>query len=158
MGSTYREIQILVALSNQCFQDYIWPVFEFLGAVGSIIFLYSLVVVQDQLPFYAIGLVFMFFVAITCICCYMMEMCSSFIQISVMVLNNAKKLKRDKWSRVFFQSCPPIALKVASFHKIDKQRVSSWIKFILQRTFFLVLKTRLSINAGANIIVELPFS
>jgi len=41
----------------------------------------------------------------------------------------------------FSKSCPLILLKVGSFHYIDRQRVPHLLRFVLQRTFFLVVRT-----------------
>lgn len=60
-----------------------------------------------------------------------------------MILLNAKIHSCSLWARKFLKSCPVIAISVGEFHKMDSERVPAFIRFISQRTFFLVLKTKL---------------
>lgn len=53
-----------------------------------------------------------------------------------------------------FAICLVIALKLGEFHKMDRQRAPTFIKFIIQRIFLLVSKTNLSKNFGTNMIVD----
>ncbi len=55
-----------------------------------------------------------------------------------------------------FRSCPVVALRVGIFHKMDKGRGLAFIRFILQRTFVLVLQTNVKMNMQDAVTVILP--
>lgn len=55
-----------------------------------------------------------------------------------------------------FRSCPVVSLRVGIFHKMDKGRGSAFVKFILQRTFVLVLQTNVKMNMQDVVTVFLP--
>ncbi len=151
----YRQVQVLMILCNKSFQTYLWPSFEFYGAIGLITLMYSLIMFQRHLGNFGVVIFGMFTVGIAAICCSVLAMGSKAILLSTKVIHNVKLRKDCCWSRKFFLSCPTISIRVGKFHKIDSARVPAFIRFVLQRTFFLVLKTKLSL--GSKFDLELPF-
>lgn len=149
IGTFYRRVQILVILTDKCFQSYVWPAIQFYGAIGVIVLLYVLLVLEQVLPISAkLGLA-TFAVGVIVLICLMLGMGSKTIIVSCKILQRVKLWNANagnKLSRKFFRSCPTIALRVGEFHKMDSERAPALIRFILQRTFFLVLRTKLSYN------------
>ncbi len=108
--------------------------------------LYSLLVFQEKLGFRGVLVVSLFALAVTGTCCSMLEMGSRTITLSTKILQCAKSCNECRWSRKFFRSCPKIAIRVGEFHKMDRQRMPAFIRFVLQRTFFFVLQTNLNLE------------
>lgn len=158
IGRMYRQIQILVILSDQCFQDYLWPIVQFLGGLGIILLFYALLVFHQEIHPFGIFVMCTLTVSVTLCCCLMLIMGSSSILYSRKILMTLRKEENveSKWAKRFYRSCPPIALKVGQFHKMDRERVPAFIRFILHRTFVLVLRTRLSLEKGAKVNAFLP--
>lgn len=152
----YRQIQVFTILSNQCLQTYIFPAVQFLGGMLIILMLSGLLLFQTRIPTFGIVSICFLIVAMLLINCVMMDLGSRSILISKKVLQETKKMKGCKWSQRFFKSCPFIALRIGEFHKMDRERVASFIRFILQRTFLIVLRTKLSKGFGKNTIILLP--
>ncbi len=152
----YRQIQIFAILSNQCFQTHIWPAIQFIGGTLLIAMLCCLLLFQTRLP--AIGIVFICLIIATMVLvrCLMLDLGSRPILISKKVCRQANQLSGCKWSQKFFKSCPVIALGMGEFHKMDRARVGAFIRFILQRTFFLVMRTKLSKGFGTNMVAHVP--
>lgn len=150
----YRREQILVILSDQCFQSYIWPVNQFYGGILLISLLYSLLVFQHQLPFSGVILIGLFFLSLTFICCSTLHMGNNLRTAATKILLNLKKRSDSRWARKFLKSCPIIAIRVGEFHKMDRERVPSFIRFIMQRTFLLVLKTKLGLTQATTVEME----
>ncbi len=140
----YRRIQMFVILCNQCFQTCMWPAIQCLGAMLIISMLSVLLLFQSRIPIIAIVCISLLTVAIMLVCCIMLDLGSRPILISGKILQKTKRLNGCKWSQKFFKSCPSIALRIGHFHKMDRARIPAFIRFILQRTFFLVLRTKLS--------------
>ncbi len=154
IGTLYNRARILVILTDKCFQSYVWPAIQFYGAVGVIAILCVLLLLQNNLPIFAIIGLVTFAVGITLLICLMLGMGSKTIIVSRKILQRVKWWNingGNKFTRKLFRSCPTIALRVGEFHKMDSERVPALIRFILQRTFFLVLKTKLSVSShGEN--------
>lgn len=142
----YRETQILVILSNKAFQGYLWPVIQFYGGIFLIGLLYLLILFISLLGTFGVSVIVMTIFATGAICCSMLGLGRQTIILSNKFLRHAKSLSGCAEQRKFFQSCPTIALRVGEFHKMDSERIPFFIRFILQRTFFFVLKTKLSYN------------
>lgn len=119
-----------------------WPAIQFFGGIGLIVLCYALVVFERQFSLSIILIIFILIFATAVTCCQMLAMGYRSIIISKKILNYVKQWNSDRWTRKFFKSCPLIAIRVGEFHKMDGERVPSFIRFVLQRTFFLVVKTK----------------
>lgn len=139
----YRKLQILVIVTNRCFQTYMWPTFQFFGAVGVIALLFPLLTFQQFLPkLLKIGLIWLA-VLLSGMCCIILNSGSLMQVYSKCILKSVTTSKKNcKWSKAFYKSCPPITLKIGAFHKMDRSRVPAFIRFVLQRTTLLVVKTK----------------
>lgn len=142
MATSYRNCQILTILVNQCFQTFLWPVVQFCGAMLSISLFYPLVAFDDQLPSVIQIVLFIFLLNFTLDTCLVLNYGSLTITYSSSVLTLTKNWRHCRWTQRFFSSCPVLAIGVGGFHKMDKGRSPGLIRFVLQRTFFLVVKTR----------------
>ncbi len=154
----YRRIQIFIIVCNQCLQIYFWPVLNFLGGFAIIGMFYSLVLFQKQLPLLGVMGIFVLAMITLLLCCLMFHMGSRSILISKKVLKRVKTLNKCKWSKRFWKSCPTIALMMGAFHRMDRARGPAFIRFILQRTHMLVIKTRLDVNYGGVLEISVPFN
>ncbi len=124
--------------------------------MGNIGVLYILLVFKETLPLAAIVVMITLGLSMTTFMCLMLGMGSQSISKSVKILQRVKYCNtesRSKSALKMFKSCPKIVIRVGAFHKIDKKRVPSLIRFILQRTFFLVIKTKLSIGSSDTNLV-----
>ncbi len=151
VGIFYRKVQILVLICDKCFQSYVWPIIQFYGALILINLLYVLIMFHQQLPQSGVVALVLLFVSGTSIICLILRTGSRSISISRKVLQRVtvwSEHNQDKWAKRFFKSCSKIAIRVGSFHKMDSERAPSFIRFILQRTFFFVLKTKLGIKSN----------
>lgn len=149
IGTLYRQQQIFVILSDECFQSYIWPATQFFGAVVLITVLYVLLIFERSLTLLGTLVTVVFAISTASINCLLLGMGSKSISISGKILHRIKywdKNEGHKWSRRFFRSCPKIAIRVGEFHKMDNGRAPAFIRFVLQRTFFLVIKTKLNLG------------
>lgn len=153
---SYRQIQLFAMISNQCFQTNIWPAIQFVGGMLVIAMSCGLLLFRSKMPSIGIICICSMIVAMMILCCVMLDLGSKPLLISGKVHRQALKIDGCKWSQKFFKSCPIVALKVGEFHKMDRARVVAFIRFILQRTFFLVLRTKLSKNFGTNMVITMP--
>lgn len=147
----YRQIQIFVILSDKCFQAYLWPSIEFYGSVGVIAVLYILLVFKVSLPYTAVFVMIALVLSLVIVMCLLMGMGSNLIIISGKTLQRVKHWNTNlehRWTRKMFKSYQRVTIRVGDFHKMDRKRVPSLMRFILQRTFFLVIQTKLSINTN----------
>lgn len=94
----------------------------------------------------------------TLLCCSMFHIGSRPMLISGLCLRRIKACNNwnCKWSQRFLKSCPLISLKVGRFHLLDRGRGPAFIRFILQRTLLLILKTRLSVDSGGKMFISVP--
>lgn len=152
----YRHNQILVNLCNQCFQTYLWPTINFLGGLGIIGMLYVVMTSHHKIPISIIITIFVMVLICLFICWLMFEMGSKSIVYTARILIKVKKWNECKWSRRFFRSCPTIAFRLGEFHVMDRSRGLAFVKFILQRTFTLVVKTRISHQFGSTLTAFIP--
>lgn len=139
----YRNIQILVGISNRCFETHLWTAVQFTGSTLTICLLYTVLTFNDMLP----GLLQFGLVLVACmivvVCTLIMDMASGTILHSKAIRHTlGARHGAGKWLQRFLRSCPVIALRVGTFHKMDKERAPAFIRYILQRTVFLVLKTK----------------
>ncbi len=153
IASFYRKIQVLVILCDKCFQSYIWPEVQFYGAILLISVLYVLIVLHQQLPQSGVWLLLLFLLSVALLICLVLRTGSKSIGLSRSVLQGVAVRpanEKDGWSKRFFKSCPTIAIRVGEFHKMDSERAPSFIRFVLQRTFFFVLKTKMNMSSVEN--------
>ncbi len=141
----YRRIQIFMILFNECFQTTFWPVLEFIGSMLCICLGYSFVVYSHLFGNLFKLAMTSVLILLLCVIVFVMDvgsrsLCSSFKSIRQMKL--LLKQNDPTWFRNFVKSCSPVALKIGCFHKMDRSRGPHLVPFILQRTFFLVLKSR----------------
>lgn len=147
----YRQIQLFVILCNKCYKIYLWPVVEFVSASGSITLLYTLLVLDSVLSGLIKIAIVSFIAAIFCSTFTPLFVGNHSLQLSKVVIAKLKHnqflIQNDRACiRKFSKSCAPIALKVGGFHEMDKERTPNLMRFILQRTFFLVFKTKQDSN------------
>lgn len=136
----YRQIQLLVMISNKCFQTHFWPAVMFCGSFALISFLYPLLAYASALPaMFQVGFT-AFAIVLGFVSVFLLDQCTNPIVLSKRVKSVAMQWGNTGYFNKFFQSCPPIVLKVGELHVMDKGRVTAFIRFILQRTAFFVLK------------------
>lgn len=152
----YRQSQLLVNLSNYCFQDLFWPNMEFAGSVVIIALFYIVLICHSLLPLFALFSLCSIAVTILLMCCLMFQMGSNLKLTSAKILKRSKCGNISKQTRKIFRTCRPVEVCVGSFHKMDQGRCPSFIRFVVQRTFFLVFKTKLSTQFCNNIVVRIP--
>lgn len=152
----YRQIQIIAIISNQCFQIELWPVIEFICGVLIIISMYVLMVCHGQLPSSGIAGLCIITILLSLVCCIMFKMASLSTLKSAKILRQAKHNSESSYERKVLQSCSPVVHWIGEFHKIDRGRCLSFIRFVSYRTFALVFKTKLSKDFGSKIFVQLP--
>lgn len=141
----YRRLQIIMSLCDECFQQRVWPFLQFAGCLASICFLYTLIVFDNQLEKVFIVIVTLVLIATVSTCILILEMGSRPLKLSSGrngILIKLKGWNNDSWFKRFLKSCQPIAIRIGPFHKMDKERSPAFIKFILQRTIFLVVQTK----------------
>ncbi len=140
----YRQIQILVLLTNICLQLYILPSIQFIGSVIIIALLFSILIFGHYLPMWTTFLLSLTFVVAIIAVWFVLNMGSQPILKSSKVLKKWRLYNREcncKWTRKFVRSCPNVVLRMGSFHTLDRSRAPSLMRFVLQRTFFLVKST-----------------
>lgn len=143
---TYRRLQIFIIVCNECFQAYFWPTLNFVGGFAIIGLLYTFILFRKELPILGVIAIFALAMMTLLLCCLMFHMGSCAILVSKNVLRRIKSWKQSNCSKHFWKSCPVIVVMMGDFHKMDRQRGPTFIRFILQRTFMLVMKTQLNVN------------
>ncbi len=156
LSLVYRQLQIFVIICNDCYQRLFWPAFEFLGAMEIMALMYALIMFSEVFSVLSIAILITCLIMTTCFYCIVLDMGSQSRLISGRILAVAQtNLKSEIRTRKCFKSCKPIALKVGSFHEMDRQRFPNVMRFILQRTIFLVLKTKQGGFVG-NVMISIP--
>lgn len=136
----FRQIQILVIVANTCFQHFLWPSVMFYGATVLIALMFPLLAYGTQLsPLFQIVFAW-FWLLMGGVTCCLLDQCSDLVVTSKKLLKAVRRWESKSFFRKFFRSCPPMALKVGELHIVDKGRVVAYIRFVLQRTAFLVMK------------------
>lgn len=152
----YRQIQILALLANNCLETYILPDIQISGATFVISLLYASIIFEKYLPASATALIFFIFSTFFSILYIIFDMGSRPAVKSRKFLKAWRKYNRlfkSDYTRKFIQSCSEIVLKVGSFHVLDRSRAPSFMRFVLQRTFFLVKST----GDIGEVTLSLPF-
>lgn len=136
----YRQLQILVIVANKCFQSQLLPLSMFCGAIALILLLYPLLAYGNDLPvIFQTGFA-TFSVIVGFVTCLFLDQCSDPMVMSMRILATTKQWKCTGYTKKFFRSCPPIVLMVGELHVMNKERVTVYIRFVLQRTALLVMK------------------
>lgn len=151
----YRQTQLLVNLANYCFQSHFWPTIEFIGGVVLITLSYVFLLFHSLFPLWGIFCLCSFDLAGLIILCAMLHMGSNLRLISMRILKPSKRWYQCKITRKYFRSCNVVQLCVGGFHKMDRGRCPSFVRFVVQRTFLLVFKTKLSTKNCSKIIVRI---
>jgi len=142
----YRKLQLLVNLYNKIFQQFLWPLIELDGALLIIAGLFCLVVLHDSIPLLVLLILLIYSLVCIAFIVTAMEVASKPMLLSRSVLNLWKRRpgRKCRWFIKFSRSCKPIYCRIGGFHAVDRSRAPIFIRFCLQRTFFLVFKTRLA--------------
>ncbi len=158
IGMFYRQIQIFAILCNECLSLLIFPTLEFVGSLTAISFLYALLAFNNLLSGLLKTVVLIALVTNCFICGYTLNIGSKCVVLSKEVISKVKRSGLgSKYSKKLIQSCSPIELRIGSFHKLYRDRVPTLMRYILQRTIFLVLKTKQSGTAG-HLTISVTFS
>ncbi len=141
----YRQIQVFAILVNECLQTHFWPVAESTGSVLSIGLAYTFVRYHGLFNIYIQVSLAASSTSLFLLLCFMFDVGSQSLLISTKIIRfSSSAVRRDESSKLFrkfAKSCPAVVLKVGHFHKIDRQRGPNLIRFIVQRTVFLLLKS-----------------
>lgn len=139
----YRKVQVLIILCNQCFQKYIWTNFQFACSCIVISIMYCTIVFGAQLNNYLLSLMVLVMIISTIGLIAVLDYGSRPLMFSRRLLFVEKKWITCEWTKRYLKSCPVISLKVGMFHKMDRDRGPATLRFCLQRTFFLVVQSKI---------------
>lgn len=138
----YQSLQILMELCNASLQTYVWPMYEFMGGIVMITLLYVQLAFKMAIHFSAKCTIFFCFLSSIFIV-------NAALQLAGVPYSKSKaslqKLRRQRLSledRKGVCMLKPVFLKIGDFHKIDRLRILALSKFVLQRTIFIVVKTK----------------
>lgn len=135
----YRSLQIFNQICNDAFRNFVWAVSQFLGAAALILCQISLIVFHKTLGSWMIGFSILLLFAGWTYTSLVFHEGSKPVRYSQRFLQVAG---RDWLSsallRRYHRSCPVISVRIGDFHKIDRKRGPDLVRFILQRTAFLV--------------------
>lgn len=137
----YRKLQLFTILMNEYVQPCLLPHFEFTGATGIILLSYLLLTLEGMVALKL--LIILTLVCIVLILAFLFELVSKPYVMSRKVLHRARKVHWRKylWSQRAFRSCQPIAIRIGSFHAIDRERAPLIMQFCLRRIFYLACGT-----------------
>lgn len=144
-GLSYRKIQILVILANECFKNEFWAAVQFLGAVMSIGLAYTFISYHKMFSLLIQTLIILLLCLILGTVCFILHLGSNSLLISTKITNSVKLAiprSHAKWGRKFNKSCPVVALKIGPFHSMDRKRGPALLRFVIQRTIFLVVNSK----------------
>lgn len=141
----YRQLQLFTMLINRCLQIHFWPVLEFVGSLVGICLLYTFVKYHALFNIYVRVILVASFVTTSLFIWVMFGIASQSLLLSSKLLARskcfAKRYEQSVGFKKFVRSCPPSVLKVGDFHKKDQNSAPGLIRFILQRTVFLLVKS-----------------
>lgn len=132
-----------------------WTSYEFTGAVLIISTVYLIIVFEQKLQPVVIFLFVSCAILTLAVVCLTLDMASRPVKRSKAFLEKCKSFKWSVETSKFLRSCSYIAFRIGSFHEIDRERVPTFFRFILQRTFFLVAKSRKG-DAINDLVMFLP--
>ncbi len=145
LESYYRKFQVFALVLNECFRTNFWPTFQIIGAMLCIGLLYTLLIYRTLITLSVKITILLLLLAALCFNCFLLDFGSKSLIISTRILRRGKAgLEHDdrKWLSKFVKSCSPIVVRVGSIHEMDRERWPCFVRFILQRTFFLVVKSK----------------
>lgn len=136
----FRQMQVLMTFANACFQKHFWPTVMFCGSAAIISMLFPLLALRGLLPqLFLLGFAG-FAVLVGIVAIFLLDQCSHPVVISGKVLKLSQRWECNLYYKKFFKSCPPMTLRAGELHVMDKGRVAAFIRFVIQRTVFLVMK------------------
>lgn len=143
-ASLYRQTQILIHMYLECFQMQLLPNMLFSSSVIIITCLFVIIELKNELPL-ALYIVFPLILLITTVfLIIMLEMTSQVITLSKSIKTQWSSAFYEKscWFNAFNRSCPPLKIVVGPFGKIGRDKMSTVIRFCLQRTIFFIVWSR----------------
>lgn len=142
----YSQIQIYTILVNKCLQTYVWPIVEFLYGFVSIGLAYIFIKYHVLFNIFVKTIVAGALLTNLCFIHVMFDYGSQPLSLSCKIITKTKLFQRKDGQSILLgkvlKSCRLITLKVGLFHKIDQTRGPSLVRYILQRTVFLLLKSK----------------
>ncbi len=142
----YRRIQVFMIMINECFQTVFWPRLQVLVAMLAIILAYALIMYHQFLDIYIQAWLLVGLTMLVGAFLFILDVGSQPLILSLKVLRqNSNVLRRTicaNWFRKFVKSCGPTALKVGPFYKLDRGRGPAFVQLVLQRTIFVVVKSK----------------
>lgn len=147
----YRKLQVFSIFVNEYGKDYLRPNFEFVGSVLTILFSYSVIVLKTesgnendkkmaQLGRFTFAFILIFL--ISWMACLHGLPSKPYVHSRKILHHGRSHWKSDSWSRKFFLSCQPIAVRIGDFHVIDKDRAPLIFQFCLRRIFYLAVQSK----------------
>lgn len=140
IAKLYRNLQIFHILTNGYIQSYILTTVQFNGSAVSVYLLFSIIAFWKSLDGTLLLFIFVTFFGLQVLILLYLEFASKPFLISRKILGASIQTNfgNDAYAKRFFRSCQPVALRIGPFHKVDKDRAPATIRFILQRTVFMV--------------------
>lgn len=147
LAMCYRKVQLIANLVNNCYQVFVWPTYEIISSIGIMALLYALLIFDQYLNGLFKVVLIITIVTMACVVWVPLIIGSQCLCVSKFIIFKLQQKKNnvrgvDKWKKRFLKSSTPITLRIGPFHAMNKKRIPCLIRFILQRTFFLVLKTK----------------
>lgn len=142
-GRRYRQLQVFTLVCNEAFEICVWSAGYYITGGYLIIHIYALIEFHLELNAPLIFALFISMVLTSAFVFIVFDVGGMPVTYSMEILKLAKiQGKGDPWSKKFFRSCPPIALSIGGFYKIDRIRALIFFRFILQRTGVIVVNTK----------------
>lgn len=91
-----------------------------------------------------------FAIVIGTLSCLLLDQCKIDVVVSKKIISTATQCRSCGYIRKFLRSCPVIALKVGELLVMDKGRVTAYVRFILQRTAFFVVKYKSDVTVAGH--------
>lgn len=142
----YRQLQLLVKLFNNCFQDLQMPNMFIIHGVINVMCLFVVIELRNSLNLVeALLYPYMLFICVI-FDVVVMEYASKPASLSKAVKNHWRKfqfLKEDQWLSRYSVSCPILRIYTAPTPlTVGRERLAIFFRFCLQRTLFFVVYHR----------------
>lgn len=142
VATEYRKMELITIFSNGHLQRYCWPAMQFNGSAIIILLLYFLIKFWEILDGRFLTVIFVFLISYILFIGFFFEYASKPYILSKSLLSVCNgHWRKYPWSKRFFKSCQKIALRVDSFHMIDRERAPLIMRYCIQRTFALLKTT-----------------
>jgi len=140
----YRNCQVYTTILNQFSQPYLLPNIQVFGAGCITMCSYNLMLYHEKMPILISVPWVIFTLTVALFCLGVLDICSKDILYSKGCLTSMRKwsLYKNKLFRRYIKSLSCLKLYTGPFHAVDRKRAPSLIKYYLQRTMFLVFKSR----------------